>query len=257
MCADPNNLPYSNQRLEGFENRIAALIAADLDAGLEYTWLEHRRGFIRKTMREGLCDVVMGIPSSFELVLPTKPYYRSTYVFVYPTRSGLSIRSFDDPVLRELRIGVHLVGDDYQNPPPAHALGNRGIIDNVIGFSIGGISGPQNPLTPLLEAVAAGDVDVAILWGPPAGYFAKHHGRALEVVPVSPQIDLPFLPFVFDISVGVPRGDSALKAEIEAVLDARRDEIRAILDEYGVPLLRMGPTRRAAGAEGRSDDAAG
>ncbi|HSK09107.1 MAG TPA: substrate-binding domain-containing protein [Vicinamibacterales bacterium] len=238
VCSDPNNLPFSNDRLEGFENRIAELVAAEMGATVKYTWWAQRRGFVRNTLRAGSCDVVIGIPSSYEVALPTQPYYRSTYVFVYPAGRGLEIASLDDPILRKLRIGVHIIGDDYSNPPPGHALARRGIIDNVAGYSIFGDYAQPNPPARLVDAVAAGEVDVAIVWGPFAGYFAKQQAVPLEIVPVSPAIDNPFLPFVFDISMGVRREDEALKAELEEILDRKREEIADILSEYGVPDAR-------------------
>lgn len=235
VCADPNNLPFTNERLEGFENRIAELIARDLGARIEYTWWAQRRGFIRSTLREGKCDVVLGVPSSFELAQPTKPYYRSTYVFVTRKDRALAIESFDDPRLRTLRIGVHLVGDDGANTPPAHALSNRGIIANVRGYTLYGDYREESPPARLVEAVARDEVDVAVVWGPLAGYYAPRQPVALDVVPVSPQVDVPFLPFVYDIAAGVRRGDDALLAEIDGVLERRRDEVTRILDSYGVP----------------------
>lgn len=244
ICADPNNLPFSNERQEGFENRIAEMLAEELDARLEYAWWAQRRGFIRNSLRAGECDVVMGVPSSFELALPTSPYYRSTYVFVYRADRGLTIRSMDDSVLRTLLVGVHVVGDDYTNTPPAHALGARGIVGNVRGYSMYDDYSQPNPPARLIEAVARGDVDVAIAWGPTAGYFAPRQDVPLELVPVSPQIDLPFLPFVFDIALGVRRGEDSLKAELERALANRRPQIDSILDAYGVPVLQRGGRRR-------------
>lgn len=237
VCSDPNNLPYSNRREEGFENRIAELVAAELNARATYHWWPQRRGFIRNTLRQGLCDVVIGVPSSYELVLVTEPYYRSTYVFLYPKAKGYDVRSLDDTILRTLKIGVHTVGDDYTNSPPAHALGQRGIVQNVVGYSIYGDYNEENPPAEIVDAVGRGEVDMAIVWGPFAGYFAKRQPVELELVPVSPQIDLPFLPFVFDISMGVRRSDEWLKEKLDEILRRRRDDVRRILTEYGVPLL--------------------
>ena len=248
VCADPNNLPFSNERGEGFENRIAELIARDLGAKVEYTWWAQRRGFFRNTLKAGLCDLVAGVPSGFEMALTTSPYYRSTYVFVYRKASGLDVRSFDDPVLRRVRVGVQMIGDDFSNTPPAHALTNRHIIGNVRGYTLYGDYSKPNPPADIIAAVARGEVDVAVVWGPLAGYFAPRQKAALAVVPVSPQVDVPFLPFVYDIAMGVRRGDNALRDEIEEVLERRRGEIERILDEYGVP--RVGPNESAGTAGG-------
>jgi mxaJ protein len=243
VCADPNNLPFTNDRLEGFENRLADLVAREMGATVAYTWYPQRRGFIRNTLRAGACDVVMGVPSSFELALPTRPYYRSTYVFVYRKGARISLRSFDDPVLRTLRVGVHLVGDDGANTPPAHALAARGIIRNVVGYTLYGDYSQPDPPARLIDAVARGEVDVAVAWGPMAGYFARRQQVPLEIVPVTPEIDLPFLPFVFDISMGVRREDEALAGELDAILVRRAAEIDALLDEYGIPYVKR--VRRA------------
>jgi quinoprotein dehydrogenase-associated probable ABC transporter substrate-binding protein len=237
VCADPNNLPFSNARLEGFENRIAELIARDLDARVEYTWWAQRRGFIRNTLRAGTCDVVLGIPTSFELAQATRPYYRSTYVFVWRTDRRYRIESFDDPVLRQLKIGVHLVGDDGSNTPPAHALAQRGIVENVRGYTLYGDYRQESPPSQLIEAVAKGEVDVAIAWGPLAGYYAPKQKVPLTIVPVAPQIDVPFLPFVFDIALGVRRGDDDFRNQLDAILRNRENEIAQILNGYGVPRL--------------------
>jgi mxaJ protein len=235
VCADPNNLPFTNDRLEGFENRIAALVARDMQARVRYTWWAQRRGFIRNTLKAGLCDVVIGLPADMDLVLTTRPYYRSTYVFIARTGAGPRIRSFDDPALRRLRIGVQIIGDDYANAPPAHALAQRHITSNVVGFTVYGNYAQPNPPARVVDAVASGEVDLAVAWGPLAGYFAARQKVPLTVTPVSPQIDRPWLPFVFDIAMGVRRGDTALKGELERILVRRRREIDAILAEYRVP----------------------
>jgi quinoprotein dehydrogenase-associated probable ABC transporter substrate-binding protein len=249
VCADPNNLPFSNRRLEGFENRIAALVAREMNATVEYTWRAQRRGFIRETLRAGACDVIIGMPSSLELALTTAPYYRSTYAFVYRKDRGLDIRSFDDAALRDVRVGVQMVGDDFANTPPAHALASRHIIQNVKGYSVYGDYDEENPPARIIEAVARGEIDVAIAWGPLAGYFARPQRVPLEVVPVSPQIDLPYLPFVYDISMGVRRGDDAFREQLDEILSRKSLEIEAILDEYGVP--RVGTVLSGNGGEAR------
>jgi mxaJ protein len=244
VCADPNSMPFSNRAGEGFENRLAEMIAQDLGAKVEYTWHAQRRGFVRETLRSGSCDVIMGIPSSFELALATRPYYRSTYVFVYRTDSGLDIESLDDERLRELRVGVQVIGDDYANSPPVHALGNRGIVNNVHGFTVFGDYDREAPSAHILDAVVDGAVDIAVVWGPLAGWYAQRHSLPVALVPVQPQIDLPYLPFVFDMAVGVRREDIALHDELDAVLERRAEEIHTLLDEYGVPRLRTSVVAR-------------
>jgi len=237
VCADPENFPFSNRQLQGFENKIATLIAKELGASPSYVWWGQRRGFVRNTINASLkdarCDVMIGVPSGYDLVQPTKPYYRSTYVFVYPKGKGFQIKSLDDPILKKIKIGVHLLGDDYTNPPPVHELAKRGIVDNVVGFDT--FYSAKNPPSTIIDAVASGKVDAAIVWGPAAGYFAARERVPLEVVPVpSTKTDLPF---AFDISMGVRKGDAALKAQVEQALDRRQIEIQKILKEYAVPLL--------------------
>jgi quinoprotein dehydrogenase-associated probable ABC transporter substrate-binding protein len=235
VAADPNNLPFSNDRGEGFENTMAQLIARDLGATVEYTWRAQRRGFFRETLKHGDAELVMGVPREFEKgTLQTSPYYRSGYVFVSRADRSLDLHSLDDAALRSLKVGVHVVGDGNATPP-AQALARRGIVDNVVGYSIYGDYREPNPPARIIDAVANGEVDVAIVWGPLAGYFAKHQPVTLTVVPVEPQLDPPALPLAFDICVGVKRGNKALRDEIDGVLQRRGAEVASILDEYGVP----------------------
>jgi mxaJ protein len=234
VCADPNNLPFSNRAGAGFENRIAELLAADRGERLAYTWWPQRRGFVRNTIGAGSCDVVIGVPRGFEPVTTTRPYYRSTYVFLSRRDRGLNLRSFDDPRLEHLRIGVQMIGDDASNTPPAHALGRRGITRNVVGYPVYGDYSRPDPLSAIVSAVEGGDVDAAVVWGPTAGYFAGRSRAPLEVTPVWPAGDAA-APFVFDISMGVRRGDAARQAELDDFLTRRRPDIDAILDSYGVP----------------------
>ena len=235
VCADPNNLPFSNKNGEGFENKIAELIAADMRRPVEYTWWAQRRGFFRNTLRAGTCDVVIGVPVSFELAATTRPYYRSTYVFVSRHDRHIEIKSLDDPALKDLKIGVQLIGDDGTNAPPAHALAARGIVNNVRGYTVYGDYSETSPPARVVDAVAKGDVDLAIVWGPLAGYYSKKEKAALDITPVTPEIDLPYLPFVYDISIGVRRGEDDLKNRIDDILARRSADLNRILDEYHVP----------------------
>jgi mxaJ protein len=235
VCADPNNLPFSNQREQGFENKLAQLVARDLGAKVRYLWFAQRRGFVRNTLNAGKCDVIIGVPSSFEMALTTRPYYRSRYVFISRRDRGLDMDSLDDPRLRKLKIGVQMIGDDYASSPPAHALANRGLTANVIGYSVYGDYSRPDPARNIVDAVASGEVDLVAVWGPTAGFFAKKSRVPLVTRAFTPEIDLPFLPFVFDISMAVRRGDTQLRDRLDAILARRRNEIDAILRDYGVP----------------------
>jgi mxaJ protein len=248
VCADPNNLPFSNDKGEGFENKIAELVAHDLGLPLRYTWRPQRRGFVRTTLNAGACDVVMGVPSTYDLVRTARPYYRSTYVFVYRKDRDYHITSIADTVLRRLKIGMHVIGDDYHNPPPAEALAALGIIDNVEGYPIYGDYSQPNPPARLIDAVAKGDVDVAIVWGPLAGYSAKRQSVPLAIVPVPAASDITGQQWTFAISMGVRHRDQGLAALLDSLLDADRTAIRAILTDYGVPLVEAGVERAAPGA---------
>lgn len=236
VAADPNNLPFSNSRLEGFENRIVALVAQELDAKVEYTWLPERRGFFRQTLKEGSCDLVAGVPKGFDRTLTTAPYYKSTYVFLSRSDRNLDITSFDDARLRSLQIGVQMIGDDYANTPPAHALSQRGITQNVHGYTVYGDYSEEAPLGKIVDAVSRGEIDVAIVWGPLAGYYAKRCQGVFTVSAISPADNSPVLPVTFDICMGVRRSEPELRDELNTVLLKKHAEIEAILNEYGVPL---------------------
>ncbi len=232
VCADPNNLPFSNQAGQGFENKLAKLLGQTLNERVEYTWWPQRRGFLRATLDAGLCDVVMGLPSQDTMVLPTDPYYRSSYVLVYRTDRKYGIHSLDDPKLKHLRIGVHLIGNN--SPPPAIALAHRGMIDNVVGYNIYGDYRKANPPLKLIKAVAQGDIDIAIVWGPMAGYFAKHEAIALSIFPLINTAQ-DGLPFTFSIGLGVRKGDEGMKDKLNAALALKHDSIQRLLDDYNVP----------------------
>lgn len=235
VCADPNNLPYSNQKLEGFENKLAELVGKRLGASVEYVWWAQRRGFLRNTLSAGLCDAVMELPKGMDRAATTQPYYRSSYVFV--TRTGTHRpRSFDDPFLRTATLGVHLIGDDFANTPPAHALSKRQLIQNVRGFSIYGDYKDPNPPAALIRAVERGDIDVAIAWGPLAGFFARTSPVPLEITRVEPSEEPPY-PYVFDIAMGVARSNTTLLAELSRIIAINKPQIDRILRDYGVPLV--------------------
>lgn len=234
VCADPNNMPFSNQQGEGFENKLAELVARDLGKTLAYTWHAQRRGFIRNTLAAGECDVVMGTSHS-ELLSTTRSYYRSTYVFVSRADQDLNFSSIKAPELKTLRIGVHLIGDDGANTPPAHALGEQGIVDNVHGYLIYGDYRQASPPARLIDAVATGRIDIAAVWGPLAGYHAEKSEVPLRIVPITDTLDYMPLMFEYPIAMGVRKTDPYLKSLLNEVIYQRKDEIEALLAEYRVP----------------------
>ena len=228
VCADPDNLPFSNRKAEGFDNKIAAVLAQELGRRVEFVWQRAGRGFVRENLNKGLCDVLVGVPAQFRPVLTTAPYYSSSYVFVTRKNSKLNIRSFDDPQLKQLKIGVQILDDDYA--PPAQALARRQIVANIVGFDVDGKEAGD-----IVRAVARKKVDVAIVWGPLAGYYAARQRVPLELAPVEPEFDPPALPFRFAMAVGVRKSNRALKEQLEMALVKRHAQIERILRAYSVP----------------------
>ena len=236
-CADPNNLPFSNRAGQGFENRLASMIASDLHAKLDYVWWAQRRGYVRNTLNEAKCDFWPGIASNVEMVATTRPYYRSTYMFVSRHDANLKGLTLDDPRLKRLKIGVQMVGNDASNTPPAHALAERGVIGNVRGYMIYGDYRRPNPPAAVVEAVERGDVDVALVWGPLAGFFAAKSPVPLRLEPVTPWFADQQWPMQFDVSVGVRKDDQKLLKAIDHVLVRRKIDIGRLLAAYRVPVV--------------------
>ncbi|NUZ06757.1 substrate-binding domain-containing protein [Piscinibacter koreensis] len=247
VCADPDNLPFSRADRSGFENRIAQMIADDLGWRLEYAWLPQVRGFVRKSIGAGLCDVFIGVPAGFDRVLTTRPYYRSGYVFVNRADAREALASFDDPRLARLRIGVQLIGDDAAATPPGHALARHGALERVVGYPVFG-EGPAAQRA--VDDLAAGRLDAALLWGPQAGYFAARSSVPMRLAPAQAPADVA-LPFEFSIAMGVRKGDRALRQRLDDALERRAAEIAAILDDFAVPRrpFRASTTAAAAGGE--------
>lgn len=236
VCADPNNMPFSNQRGEGFENKIAELVARELHRPLEYFWLPQRRGFVRHSLDAGRCDVVISVPAQYGLLQPTTSYYRSSYAFVSRRDRHLRVDSFDAPPLKRLTIGIQITGDDYNNPPAAQELASRHIVQNVRGFTVYGDYSRSEPQRTIVDAVADGLVDVAIVWGPLAGYYARREATPIDVRPITAVSAASSSKFTFDIAMGVRRGDTTLRAALDAVIAHHGDAMQRILREYGVPL---------------------
>jgi mxaJ protein len=233
ICAQPDSLPYSNRAGEGFENRIAEVIAAEVGARPVYVWLPRAGATVRDLLlQRGECDVVMGVNDGHPGFLTTLAYYRSSFAFVYRSDSPFEIESLDDPDLRELRVGVQVAGRGVG--APTLALANRDLLERQVGLALD--HDAPMPLARLVRAVASAQVDVAIVWGPVAGYFSGRQGVPLEVVPVTPQIDAPFVPMVSSIAMGVRPGDEALRDRLDIALARAWEAVQEILAEYRVPL---------------------
>jgi mxaJ protein len=241
ICGDPNNMPFSNEKREGLENKIAEVIAKDLGWELTYTWWPHQRGLVKRVLNTGRCDVLVGIPKGYDPVLWTKPYYRTGYVIAYRKDRVKAVRSLDDPILRRLKVGVQV------NTPPHDALGRRGIVgDNIVGYQLMFDSNfhPEDYPGKMVEDLIAGRIDVALVWGPIAGYFQKkRRAPFLRLVSIEDKADAGAR-FAFDISMGVRKGDKELRARLDEALARRHGDIAKILQEYGVPLLPLGGERR-------------
>ena len=242
VCEDPNNLPFSNRAGEGFENKIAELLARELGWTLEYTWFPQRMGFIRNTLRARdpashrfKCDLVMGVPAEFELASTTKPYYRSTYALVYVKGKGLDSVTAPEGLLKlapeklkSLKLGV------FGQSPAADWLLKHGLFGQAVSYQPQSGDPERYPGEIIEKDLVAGKVDVAFVWGPIAGYFAKKGPAELAVVPFEPSKEIQF---DFRIAMGVRFGEREWKDRIERLLEANRPRIQAILATYGVPQL--------------------
>lgn len=260
VCADPNNLPFSDSAQRGFENKLAELVAAKLGERVDYTWWPERRGFVRNTLKAHLCDVIMGVPAALDMVATTRPYYRSTYVFVSRLDRDINIKAMTDPRLRSVRVGVQLLGNNGFNTPPAHALGEQGIVSNVVGFPVYGDYREPAPAARIIEAVAAEKIDIGAVWGPLAGYFAQRSPVPLRVVPIADTERFAPLRFQFDIAMGVRKEDEDLRMRLDQVIACFQPDIDAVLRSYAVPMVPATSELRSANIEARTirggDDAA-
>ena len=235
ICAEPDNLPFSNEKGEGFENKIAAVLAKDLGMTLEYTFLRERKGFLRQTLNANRCDVVIGVPSQLERVRKTQAYYRSSYAIVTRKDRHLDLKSYDDPAWAGLKIGLHTIGDDGSNSPPAHVLGHHHWGANVMGYPMWGAEDEKDPQGDVVRAVAEKKIDAAIVWGPFAGYFAQPYGQSLVVRPAPADPELPDQPMAWDIAMAVRKDDEVLQGKLNQSLERQSKKIQQILKDYHVP----------------------
>lgn len=232
ICADPDDLPFSNRANQGFENRIAASLGSWSGQPIEYVWQRMGRGFVREFMNTGRCDLVIGIPARFPSLLTTKPYYRSTYVFVSRANAPFFPTSIDDPGLKNVQIAVEALDEEYA--PPAEAFGRRGLTTQLVGiYAVG-----SHAFEPI-EAVRSGRADLAAVWGPVAGYADVKAPGTLHIAALQPSSD-ERLPFTFEISMGVRKNNRELADRLNEFIDARGPQIHAVLTEFGVPQLPVG-----------------
>lgn len=235
VCSDPANLPYSNEKQEGFENKIAELVAAELGRPLAYFWWPAQRGLVKNTLNAGNCDLLVGIPKGYDPVTWTKPYYRSSYVLAYRAAAGPKVTSLADPALKSLRIGVHT------GSPAEAALAQRELSDRLRGYRLffdprlsDSTLGPMR----ILDDLSAGEIDVAAVWGPFAGTYSKKHGDSLGIAPLD---DNGPQPLTYEFSMGVKKGNRELKTALDAVIAKRQADIEKLLAAEGVPLLPLKP----------------
>jgi mxaJ protein len=239
VCADPDDMPFSNDKRQGFDNKIAELIANDLGDSLTFTFFRAGRGFIRSTLRAGDCDVVLGVPKGYDLVAATNPYYRSNYNFVSRRDRRVTLASLDDQSLSKMKIGISMMGDDYANTPPGQAIAARGWGQNLVGFSTY-YSGDTRP-EDIMTAVEQGKVDVAIVWGPIAGYFAMHSPVPLDLAALPDSDKATGFPLAYDVVMGVRRGDRLHLSQLNDVIARRKADIAQILKDFGVPTVAEPP----------------
>jgi len=231
VCADPANMPFSNEKREGFENKIADIIGAELGVPVEYTWFPQAVGFTRNTLLAKRCDVIIGTGQGDELVLNTNALYRSAYALVYKPGKGLDgVDSIFDPRLKGKSVGV------VQGTPSATLVAKAGLMDHARPFRLMVDRRYDDPSAEIVKAIRDGEIDAAIMWGPIAGYYASHGGEKLTVVPLindagkAGRLD-------FRITMGVRQGDDLWKRKLNDIIRKRQADIDKVLLEYGVPMI--------------------
>jgi quinoprotein dehydrogenase-associated probable ABC transporter substrate-binding protein len=229
-CADPRNLPFSNEAGEGFENKIAELLARKLGKSVAYTFYPGATGFIRNTLNAHRCDVVMGIAQGDEIVQPTNPYYRTSYAAAYRKGGPLEgLDSLSDPRLKTARIGV------IAGTPPVTFLATNGLLGQIKSYALVVDTRFASPTHEMMDDLDRGEIDVALLWGPIAGHYALKAKTATTVAPLLKEQDGPRM--VYRIVMGVRHSDQNWKRTLNKLISENQSEIQAILRSYGVPLL--------------------
>lgn len=228
VCSDPDLMPNSNSKQEGFEDKIAEVLAKDLGKKLTYTYAYNRQGFLRNTLNAMRCDVVMGTTSDYDALRTSKPYYRTGSVFVYRKDSGYNITDWDSPDLKKARIGI--VGQS----PATIPLNDHNLMGNARPYRLQ--RDLNLPPSYLIDDLVSGEIDVAIVWGPVGGYFAKQSSTPLTIVNI-PEYEKTNVKGkeYWNISIGVRKKDKERMEMIQGALDRNQDKIMKILDDYGIP----------------------
>ena len=230
VCADPHNMPFSTDKGEGFENKLAELIAAKLAKDLAYTWYPQAPGFVRNTLAAYKCDVLMGVPQGDDLVQVTNPYYRTAYALVFKATSDLAgVDTIEDPHLKGKRIGI------VAGTPPADNMAVNGLMANAKPYPLVIDTRVDSSAAAMMHDLSAGDIDAGILWGPMAGYYAKSAGAEMAVVPLVKEKSGPRL--AYHISMGVRFADQEWKRLLNREIAQNQDAINKLLMSFGVPLL--------------------
>ena len=229
VCADPRNLPFSDEKGQGFENRIASLFAAKLDRPVAYTYYPQVVGFVRNTLNAFKCDVVMGDAQGDDLVQTTNPYYRTSYALVYRRGQGLDgIESIEDPRLQGRHVGV------VAGTPPSNLLVRNNLMALARPYPLTVDTRYDSPSKTMIDDLLAGTIDAALVWGPIGGYYAKQAGGDLVVVPLTHEQGVRL---DFRISMGVRHSDQDWKRTLNRLISENQDEINHILEDYGVPIV--------------------
>ncbi len=229
VCADPANLPFSTKEKTGFENKIAELVAGELDVPVAYTWFPQSVGFIRQTLDKKKCDIIMGYVATHELVLNSNPYYRSSYVLIHRSGEFEGIKNLDDPRLKGKKIGV------IAGTPPVTILALNNLLDNLKSYQRMVDRRYFSPAEEMIDEIKKGAIDVGLLWGPIGGYFAKKAGKEIAVLPLVNETKGPRLSY--RITFGVRQGEKVWKRQLNRIIRRKQEEINKILQDYGIPLI--------------------
>jgi len=229
VCADPNNMPFSDEKGEGFENKIAEVLGKDLSLPVKYTWFPQVVGFVRNTLRANRCDLVMGTVAGDDIMQTTTPYYYTSYVIAYRSDSGWSFSDFADPKLKGLHIGI------VAGTPPADLLVRHDLMANARPYALQVDTRFESPVHQMLTDISNKEIDAGLLWGPIAGYYIRHDGLPLKMALIQNEPGAPRM--AYHIAMGVRNNEPEWRRRINTAINGRRSEITAILRDYGVPLL--------------------